>query len=139
MDVVRSVTATFAPAGPPGLHFYSITPCRVLDTRSSGPALASGATRIVQVAGICGIPADAVAVSFNMTAVAPSAAGFITLFPGNLPVPATSSINFLGGSTRTNNAILSLASDASGTLAAQAAVAGGGQVNLVLDVNGYFR
>ncbi|HTQ81263.1 MAG TPA: right-handed parallel beta-helix repeat-containing protein, partial [Thermoanaerobaculia bacterium] len=134
-----TATTEVLPAGPPGLLFYTLTPCRLLDTRSNGPALASGGTRIVQVAGICGIPADAVAVSVNMTAVAPSAAGFITLFPGNLPLPATSSINFPRGSTRTNNAILPLASDASGTLAAQAFLTGSGRVDLILDVNGYFR
>ncbi len=125
--------------GPQPFDYFAVTPCRVLDTRISGPALTSGVTRIVPVTGSCGVPVDAVAVSLNITAVAPPSSGFITLFPGDGSLPATSSINFPSGVTRSNNAILSLATDASGTLAAQASLAGGGQVHLVIDVNGYFR
>jgi uncharacterized repeat protein (TIGR01451 family) len=121
------------------LDFYTVTPCRILDTRSNGQPLASGVKRIIQVAGLCGIPADAGAVSVNVTAVAPSSAGYIVLFPGNESVPAASSISFKSGSTRANNAILLLATDATGTLAAQASLAGGGQVHLVIDVYGFFK
>src|SRR6185295_14752817 len=138
MDAAKSVTATFAPPGPPGFDFYTVTPCRVLDTRSTGPALASGVIRIVQVAGLCGIPAGAAAVSLNVAAVTPSSSGFITLFPGDGALPATSSVSFTGGSTRGNNAVLSLATDGTGTLAARALLAGGGQVDLIIDVNGFF-
>lgn len=139
MDAARSANATFEPAGPQGLDFYTVAPCRVLDTRSSGPALASGEVRIIQVTGLCDIPADAVAVSLNLTAVGPSSNGSITLLPGDSSVPGTSSINFTSGSNRANNAILGLATDASGTLAARASLAGGGQVHLTLDVNGFFQ
>jgi uncharacterized repeat protein (TIGR01451 family) len=121
-----------------GLDFHTVTPCRVFDTRLSGPAL-SEVTRVVQIAGLCGIPVDAGAVSLNLTAVAPSSSGQIVLFPGNEPVPATSSVSFKSGSTRANSAVLLLATDASGTLAAQASLAGGGQVHLVIDVNGFFK
>jgi hypothetical protein len=139
MDAARSVTATFEEAGPPGLDFYTVAPCRVLDTRSSGPTLASGVIRIVQITGLCNIPGDAGAVSVNITAIAPSSNGNIALFPGNEPLPMTSSINFTGGLSRANNAVLSLATDASGTLAARAFLGDGGQVDLVLDVNGFFK
>jgi hypothetical protein len=137
MAAARSVTATFEEAGPPGLDFYTVAPCRVLDTRSSGPALASGVIRIIQITGLCDIPGDAGAVSVNITAIAPSSNGNIALFPGNEPLPMTSSINFSGGLSRANNAVLSLA--ASGTLAARASLADGGQVDLVIDVNGFFQ
>ncbi|HEV7670457.1 MAG TPA: galactose oxidase-like domain-containing protein [Thermoanaerobaculia bacterium] len=123
----------------PGLDYHSVTPCRILDTRSTGPALTSGVKRIVQVTGLCGIPADAASVSINVTAVTPSSDGSITLFPGNSSLPPTSSVNFTHGMIRTNNVILSLATDASGTLAAQASLAGGGQVDLIVDINGFFR
>src|SRR5215213_7553850 len=65
-----------------GFDFYTVTPCRILDTRFDGPAWASGTVRVVQVTGRCGIPSDAVAVSLNITAVLPSTAGHITLWPG---------------------------------------------------------
>jgi hypothetical protein len=123
----------------PGLGFYTVTPCRLFDTRASGPPLASGVKRLIQITGLCGIPADAVALSLNMTVVAPSAQGSITLFPGDGALPPTSSISFAAGSVRANNAVLALAADASGTLAAEAFLAGGGQVHLVVDVNGFFR
>jgi hypothetical protein len=140
MSAAKSVTATFDPNGTAGgLSFYTVTPCRVLDTRSTGPALASGTPRTIQVAGVCGIPSDAVAVSLNVTAVAPPAEGFVTLFPGNSPVPATSTLNLIPGKTRANNAVLALATNASGTLAAQAFLSNGGQVDLLVDVNGYLK
>jgi 1-deoxy-D-xylulose-5-phosphate reductoisomerase len=63
----------------------------------------------------------------------------VTLFPGNATVPSTSTINFPSGKTRANNAVLALATDASGTLAAQASLSGGGQVDLLVDVNGYLK
>lgn len=139
MNAAKSVTATFGPAGSPGgLNFYTVTPCRVLDTRS-GSALSSGVKRTLQVAGVCGIPSDAVAVSLNVTAIAPGSEGFVTLFPGNAPVPATSTLNLVPGKTRANNAVLALATDAAGTLAAQAFLAGGGEVDLLVDVNGYLK
>jgi len=140
MDAAKSVTATFNTNGSaPGLSFYTVTPCRILDTRSTGPALSSGVTRVIPVTGLCGIPSDAVAVSFNATAVAPGSGGYVTLFPGNAAVPSTSTINFAAGKTRANNAVLALATDASGTLAAQASLSGGGQVDLLVDVNGYLK
>jgi len=86
----------------------------------------------------CGIPANAKALSVNITVVSPTSDGFISLFPGNYPVPLASTINFGAGQTRTNNAILPLSSDGSGTLAAQPFVVGKGNVQLVVDVNGYF-
>jgi hypothetical protein len=139
MNAARAVTATFGPAGPRGLDFYTVTPCRILDTRSTGPALTSGQPRTIPVTGLCGIPSDAVAVSINVTVVTPGSGGHVTLFPGDADVPATSTLNFNPGKTRANSAVLALASDASGTLAAQASLAAGGQVDLLVDVNGYLK
>ena len=139
MDAVKSVTATFNTNGTSGgLNFYTVTPCRVLDTRS-GLALSSGVPRTIPVAGLCGIPSDAVAVSLNVTAVGPSAEGFITLYPGNGQLPPTSTLNLVAGKTRANNAVLGLATDASGTLQAQAFLSDGGHVDLLVDVNGYLK
>ena len=43
-------------------------PCRVIDTRErDGPALAGGAARTFRLAGVCGIPADALIVALNVT------------------------------------------------------------------------
>jgi PKD repeat protein len=119
--------------------FYTVTPCRVLDTRAGSPLLAGAAPRSIDVAGAaCGIPAAARAIAANLTVVAPTGAGHATLFPGNYPQPGTSNINFGPGTTRANFAVLPLATDGTGTLAATTAIANGGSVHLILDVTGYF-
>ena len=52
--------------------------------------------------------------------------GYVTLWRSGTPQPVTSSINFPFGTTRSNNAIVDLASG--GTLDAQASVGGSGTV-----------
>ncbi|HEX5759196.1 MAG TPA: DUF5060 domain-containing protein [Thermoanaerobaculia bacterium] len=128
------------PPPPPDGSFHTLAPCRLLDTREpgQGPALASDVVRLVTLAGRCGVPAGAAALSLNVTVTAPGGPGHLTLAPGGVGLPATSTLNFGAGATRANNAILSLAPDGSGTLAALAHLAGGGTVHLILDVNGYF-
>jgi PKD repeat protein len=121
--------------------FYTITPCRLIDTRQTSP-LISGSKLVFAAAGIsafaCGIPGTAKALSVNVTVVSPTGDGFVTLLPGNYPIPNASTINFSAGQTRTNNAILPISSDGGGTLAAQPLVTGAGNVQVIVDVNGYF-
>lgn len=138
MDMARSVTATFEPPGPPSFDLFTVIPCRVLDTRLS-TALVSQVPRSFPVAGLCGVPATARAVVLNVTVVSPSGPGFVALWPADLPMPMTSVINFSAGQTRANNAIVELARDGGGDIAAQALVGGDGTVHLVLDVSGYFE
>jgi hypothetical protein len=123
-----------------GHDFYTLSPCRLVDTRQAGqgPALVSSETRQLVLTGKCGVPADARALSLQVTAVGPSAAGYLSFSP-TMPVPATSTVTFAAGSTRSNNAILPLAPDGSGRLIARAFVADGGAVHVVVDVTGFFR
>jgi Tol biopolymer transport system component len=131
----------------PGRDFYSLAPCRLLDTRESGqgPALSSGVERVIQLAGQCGIPPGARAVAVNVTATQPGGAGFLMLYPGDLGPqdPAASdlpsAVNFAPGQTRANNSAMALALDGSGSLAVTPYVSGGGTVQLMLDVAGYFQ
>jgi Tol biopolymer transport system component len=123
----------------PGQDFYTLTPCRVVDTRQQGPALASGVGRTFLIAGTCGIPATARSVQLNVTVFQPGGNGRLTLYPGDLAAPLTSTINFRSGETRANNAALSLALDGTGTLAITPLVSGGGTVHVILDVSGYFQ
>jgi hypothetical protein len=136
MDQSRSVTATFTDIGQ---DFYTLEPCRVLDTRTNSSTLNSGVPLIFAVAGTCGVPADAKAVSINVTVVSPSNSGNLRLYPGDDSVPATSAINFQAGLNRANNAMLLLATNGDGTLGAAAFLSGGGTVDLVVDVNGYYK
>jgi len=132
-----AVSVTVTPS--PGFDYYTVAPCRLLDTRTGSP-LASGTLRTVAITGSCGIPATARAVMVNATVVGSTATGYLVLFPGGTPVPGTSVINFVAGQTRANNAHLVLAPSGAGTVEALATLQGGsGQVHLILDVNGYYE
>ncbi len=137
---IVTVNAGLTCPGPVG--FFTVTPCRVADTRqpngpNGGPPLAGNSTRTFPIAGQCGIPPTARSVSVNLTVVGPSASGHLTLFPGNTPIPLVSTINFRVGLTRANNAIAALG--ASGDVGVLCVLGTPGTVGLVLDVNGYFE
>ncbi|MBK9968865.1 MAG: PD40 domain-containing protein [Holophagales bacterium] len=83
----------------------------------------------------CAIPSDAVAVSANVTVVNPAAAGELRFYPAGFSAGGTSTASFATGQVRANNAILALG--AGGATAVDAVTAG--SVDLVIDVNGYFR
>jgi hypothetical protein len=84
------------------------------------------------------VPSSAKALSINVTVAQPAASGDLRLLPGDLStLPTVSSINFSAGQTRSNNAVLSLASDSSGGLKVLNDSAG--SVHLILDVSGYFE
>jgi glucose/arabinose dehydrogenase len=121
-------------------NFYTVTPCRVLDTRGSagpwgGPALAAGTDRAFSIAGRCAIPATARAVSVNVIVTAPTDFGHLVLFPNGGAPPTTSSVNFRPGQTRANNAIVTLGP--AGDIVVRTGMASG-SVQFILDVDGYF-
>jgi hypothetical protein len=125
----------------PPMDFFTLSPCRLIDTRNAmgpygGPALAADADRTFTLAGQCGIPATARAVSVNVTVTAPSATGNLRLYPAGTSLPGVSSINYSAGQARRNNAIVSL--NTSGALAVRCAQASG-TAHFILDVNGYFE
>ena len=133
---------TVLPAGS-AVPYYTVTPCRIVDTRGAtgptgGPALpAGGLDRAFVLAGSCGIPSGATAVSANLTAVSPPAGGTLEVYRGDGAPAGIASISFNAGKTRANNALLQLALDGSGTVKVNNASAG--PVHFVLDVNGYFQ
>ncbi|MES1240365.1 MAG: PKD domain-containing protein [Acidobacteriota bacterium] len=121
--------------------FFTVPPCRIADTQATTP-LTNGVQRTFQVAGLCGIPASAKAVSFNVTVVSPTGSGHLIFFPGNQTSgPFThATINFdPANSPRANNAILRLATNGAGSINLLPGVAASpGQVHVILDVYGYF-
>ena len=115
--VSLGVTVTATPGCPtPGnttvkvgcSSFYTVTPCRVADTRDStgSPALVANAVRTFQVAFNCGIPSSAKAVAVNLAVVTPSSAGDLRVYPTGGTAPLASAINFRAGVVRANNAIV---------------------------------
>ena len=136
-----SACATVEGTGSPVPGFFTLTPCRILDTRNAdgplgGPALVAGAVRTFPLVGTCGIPADARSVSLNVTITQPTAAGDLRLFPGGAALPLVSTINYRAGQTRANNAIATLGD--SGDLSVRCDQTSG-TVHLIVDVNGYFE
>ncbi len=125
-----------------GVGFYTVTPCRVIDTRYpdgplAGPALSGGTQRTFVLASACGIPATARAVSVNVAVTQAEGSGHLMIYPGGASPPDVSVINFRAGDTRSNNAILVPGS--SGDITVYTAIGLGRQVDFILDVNGYFQ
>jgi endosialidase-like protein len=129
-----------APAAAAGeSDFVGLTPCRLVDTRGNGfggafgpPALDTGVPRDFPIQGQCGIPAKALAVSLNVTATNTQGPGFLLLYPQGGVQPLVSTLNYVGGETVANAAIVPLGP---GGLTIVAGVSG---TELILDVNGYF-
>ncbi len=124
-----------------GLDFYTITPCRIADTRDppgpfGGPPLSPETDRLFTVAGRCGIPSDASAVAFNFTVTQPEASGNLQIFPGTTPLPVPPALYYSAGQTRAKNAVLAL--DAVGRIGTHVTQSAG-TVDFVIDATGYFR
>jgi hypothetical protein len=121
---------------------YPLTPCRVIDTRvgsgalGEGSALVSNATRNFDVAGACGIPAAAVAISANVTITNNGAQGELVLFPSDVSRPNTSAISFRAFKTRANNALVYLSATTTTFSVFNNSAA---SLDFILDVNGYFQ
>jgi hypothetical protein len=130
-------------AGP--FQFHSLTPCRVLDTRDApyGTPLPSDIEAKFQVQDLCGVPNGAAAVTLNVTAVAPTDRGRLTLYPSGIGDPGVSTINFPPGTTAlANGAIVPLADYTTfpaEDLTVLPHVVAAGTVHVVLDVTGYFE
>src|SRR4029079_9842090 len=103
--VDRPTPAVAAP--PTTFGFQPITPFRMVDTRTEGGPLGAGAAIDVAVLGRGGIPTTGVAsVAINVTATGTTAPSFLTVWPSGTPRPATSTVNFFGGQTVPNAAIV---------------------------------
>jgi hypothetical protein len=131
--------------GPSGSLFYTITPCRIVDTRNTpdgplaGPILAaSPAERTFPLVPGCGIPADAKVVSANVTVTAATATGSLRFYPSGSTLPVATTISFAAGRTRANNTLL-LASATGETGRVTVRNDAEGEVHVIIDVNGYFR
>lgn len=128
-------TVVLPPAASSG--FTSITPTRVLDTRdgTGGRATPLGpqeAWKFV-MAGRAGVPTDAVAVAFNLTAVDASASTFVTAHPFGEARPLASNLNPVPGRASPNLVVSRLGIDGAVVLFNST-----GTVHLVADVVGFF-
>jgi hypothetical protein len=143
MPEINSVAClTTLPDAPPvATLFYTLTPCRAVDTRNptgpyGGPALSASSDRTFALGGRCGIPTTAKAVSLNVTVTQSGASGVLRLYPGGTAAPLASTINYRAGQTRANNQYASLGS--TGGMAVRCDQSSG-NVQVIIDVNGYFQ
>jgi hypothetical protein len=137
-DLVFDVTGYFTPENV-GATYTALTPARLLDTRSgigSSGRLAAGVPRTFQVAGRGGVPANATAVTGNLTVTDQTMGWAVFLGPDPSPSPSTSTVNFTAGEVRANGVTVALSS--SGSLSATYLSTAGQTTNLVFDVTGYF-
>jgi hypothetical protein len=126
-------------------------PARLLDTRSGQlgvieqpggsvgtdvtVALAPNVVRRFVMTGAAGIPSYVAGLAANVTAVAPSAGGFVKVWGcagTSTPQPTTSSLNYQSGVTTGNSAIV--APHASGGIC----MVSSQTTNVIFDVSGYF-
>ena len=143
--------AQAAALGEPGvdLVFTPLAPCRIIDTRAAGGAIAAGATRDFDVAGAlsgqggapdCGVPEGrASAVAVNLVAVNPAGAGNLRAWAFGQPVPTASVINY-GSGNIANAIVLPICNPAAGPCSRDFTVrADVSATQLVADVVGYFH
>ena len=138
VNLIADVTGYFNQSAASG--YTSLNPDRLVDTRKGVGApktpVASGGKIAVQIAGADGgaLPSGATAVALNVTAVAPQAGGYLTLYPDGANRPTASNLNFGAGQVIANAVIVPVSSDGkidvyNGSI---------GSTNVLVDVVGYY-
>ncbi|WP_315096247.1 hypothetical protein [uncultured Cellulomonas sp.] len=115
--------------------YVAVSPERVLDTRTGSGPLGAGQSRRVDVGALGSRPADAVAVSVNITATGTTApTSYLSAYAtGDHAGRQTSVLNAYRGQDVANLAVVPLADDGSIEVYNNA-----GQTDVVLDVQGWY-
>jgi hypothetical protein len=129
-DVVLDIDGYFAPPATGGLSLYTVTECRVLDTRNGAGAFNGTLTVSVQ-GSTCAPPAAAQAYVLNGTVVPPRSLGYLTLWASGRAQPNVSTLNAVDGAITSNMAIVP-------TIIGSIDVFSTDSTELVLDLSGYF-
>ncbi len=120
--------------------YTPLAPARLLDTRNAlgvttRTPIGPGQVVDLQVTGREGVPAAGVtAVVLNVTVVAPTAAGFVTLYPTGAARPTASSVNFNAGFTGANLVTVTLGAGGKVRFYNKS-----GSTHVVADVMGYYH
>jgi hypothetical protein len=139
-------SASISPIEAGGSTYFPVTPTRVADTRIGlgGNTLSNGATMTVQVAGVGDhVPIGATAVVMNITAIDPSASGYLTAYAAGQTTPFASTVNFIAGQTIANEATITLGAYNGGTHTFTeprdvTIYNYGGTTDVTIDVQGYY-
>jgi hypothetical protein len=133
-DLIIDINGYFAPAnsGANAMSLYTLTPCRVLDTRQMPPGLPFSGERTVNVAGSsCAVPLSATSYVLNATVVPSGPLGYLTLWPYGQLQPLVSTLNAADGFITSNMAAVPTEN---GSIDAYAA----GLTQLIVDISSYF-
>jgi len=118
------------------LQLVNVTPCRLVDTRSSGGPITGGTSRNFTLPGLggCNIPTTAVAYSLNVTVVPPphGTLGYLTIWPTPEIQPVVSTLNSPDGRIKANAAIVP--AGVSGAVSVYVS----NTTNVLLDIDAYF-
>ncbi len=137
-DLIVDINGYFAPPAANTLQFYTLPPCRVLDTRNQagvfgGPSIAGGTSRTFPIpSSSCGVPANAAAYAFNVTVVPQGELAYLTVWPTGQPLPLVSTLNSFDGTVLANAAIVPAGTGGAANFYAS------NTTDLVVDINGYF-
>ena len=130
-DLLLDTNGYFAPPGQGGYSLYTVTPCRVYDSRNNNGQPFTG-KRTVNIAGSqCAPPASAAGYVFNATVVPSPTLGYLTLWADGQTQPVVSTLNAYDGFITSNMAIVP---NMNGSTDAYA----DGTTHLILDISGYF-
>ena len=135
-QLILDVTGYFLAGS--GQAYHPITTTRVLDTRTSHTThlFHANVAQAFQVTNGGTIPADATAITANVTVTNQTKAGYVALTPTNNNNPTTSTLNFPLKDDRANGLTIPLA--VSGKVSAVYKAATGATTNLIVDVTGYY-
>lgn len=144
-DIILDIAGYFTDASAAGtsLTYYSLTPCRVIDTRIvyrsppgpfGPPTMEPRQTRSFRFPATpyCPVPTGAAAYSVTITVAPPQPLQFLTAWPSGGSQPNVSSMNSAAGRTLANNVILPASSDGSIDVFVF------DRTDVLIDINGYF-
>jgi outer membrane protein assembly factor BamB len=122
--------------------YHAITPTRILDTRNgtgglSGPFTSHAARTFGVTGGPGGIPANATAVTGNLTVTSQNAPGYLFLGPNASDNPTSSTLNFPVADDRANGVTVAVGGGGTLSIAFVSATAGA-RANAIFDATGYF-
>jgi hypothetical protein len=152
INVLLDANGWFGGAGAgTGDQYQAISPSRICDTRTASRYPCAGETigpnnhDVVAVAGVGGIPSSAsakppLAIIANLTAIAPTEATYLSIYPANLSTPpVVSDINAYPQEVLPNLVVVELDPNAGADDGDVDLYNAAGIVNAVIDVEGWFQ
>jgi hypothetical protein len=111
-----------------------ISPFRVYDSRPN--ARPANSVTNIQITGVGGVPADAIGVFGNLTALGPAADGFLQIFPTGSALGQFNNLNYTRGVSAVSNFVM-VSLGTGGQVSVF--VSGNGATNFLFDVGGYIQ